>query len=140
MMSFHNLKSRLGALFRNRHTPQPEIRHAQDTRCDQRIAVHGLRAEISDGLRSYCGLVINISRSGVCLRDVTDRLSPSRALLSIAIHAGSGSYRLVVRPRWTKLQENRAKTIGAEIASSPDSWGEFVLSYRENKKGYSQRL
>lgn len=129
MMSFQNVKSRLGALLSNRPTHQPGTRTNQDTRCDQRIAVNGLRAEISDGLHTYCGLVLNISRRGVCLKDVPDGLSTSRALLSIAIRGGSENFRLVVRPRWTRMQENSGKTIGAEIASSPDNWGEYILSH-----------
>jgi hypothetical protein len=98
-------------------------------RQDPRIAVEELRADISDGLASYSGLVTNISQLGICLKDVPDKLSTSRSLLSIIIKGKSENFRIVARPRWEIAQSNRGKTIGAEIASSPLSWGDFVLSH-----------
>lgn len=112
----------------NRHAGQPAA-EARDSRKDQRIAVKGLRADISDGITTYNGLVANISKLGICLKDVPEKLSTSRSLLSIIIHSSSGNFKIVARPRWNQLQANSGKTIGVEIASSPDNWGDFVLSH-----------
>jgi hypothetical protein len=105
------------------------MKNSMYTRQDPRIEVEELRADISDGLASYSGLVTNISQLGLCLKDVPDKLSASRSLLSIVIKSKSENFRIVARPRWEISQDNRGKTIGAEIASSPHNWGDFVLSH-----------
>lgn len=106
-----------------------DIQIKNDTRKHERVAVEGIRADISDGRYSYTGLITNISTLGLCLKDVPEKLSASKSLLSIVVRGKSEEYRIVARPRWEQAQTNRGKTIGAEIASSPHSWGDFVLSH-----------
>lgn len=95
----------------------------------KRVDIDGLRADISDGLASYSGLVTNISAHGLCLQDVPDKLSSSRSLLSVVVRGQVKNYRIVARPRWVVIQENKGKSLGVEIASSPTSWNEFVFSH-----------
>lgn len=101
----------------------------EDTRQSGRISILGLRADISDSMTSCTGLVANISRMGLCLKDVPERFSISRSFLSINIHGRSANYRLVARPRWERFQSVRGKTIGLEIARAPDNWDEFLVSH-----------
>lgn len=95
----------------------------------QRVDIKGLRADISDGLASYSGRVTNISSHGLCLRDLPEKLSDSRALLSVVVQGDIENYRMVARPRWTSVQKNKDKTLGVEIASAPTGWQKFVSSH-----------
>lgn len=112
---------RLRHSFRRKRTTEP--------RKTKRFATRELRAEITDGRTSYCGLVANISLFGICIRELPEKLSCSRSLISIVVHGKTGQYRLVARPRWETRQANNAKTIGVEIAHSPETWQQFVLSW-----------
>lgn len=95
----------------------------------ERIEVEGIRADISDGKSSYTGLITNVSKLGLCLKDVPENLSTSRSLLSVVVRSKTESYRIVARPRWEIPQNNTGKTIGAEIASCSSDWGDFVHSH-----------
>lgn len=112
---------------------QSQITHEEhfknDIRQHQRIEVDGIRADISDGKSSYSGLITNISTLGLCIKNVPDTLSTSRSFLSIIVRGSKEEYRIVARPRWEQAQNNIGKTIGAEIASSPNSWSDFILSH-----------
>ncbi len=104
------------------------VQFKNDIRQLERIEVEGIRADISDGISSYSGLITNISTLGLCLKDVPANMSTSRSFLSVVIRGKSEEYRIVARPRWEQIQSNMGKTVGAEIASSPNSWNDFVLS------------
>lgn len=104
----------------------------ESNRCQRefpRIGMEDLRADISDGIASYSSQVANISAHGLCLHGVPDKLSSSRSLLSVVVRGQEETYRIVVRPRWMHVQDNRSKTLGVEIASAPTSWTEFVSSH-----------
>jgi len=105
-----------------------------EARKTSRIPTSGLRAEISDGTVSYSGLVTNISRLGLCIQHISEKLSSSRSLISIVIRNSTVHYRVVARPRWEQFQTGRGKTIGVEIARAPENWNEFILSFSKAKR------
>lgn len=94
-----------------------------------RRKTRNLRAIISDGTNNYKCLVRDISHSGLCIKDIPDAFRSPRTLLSIIVQNGDHQQRLVARPRWQKLQRHRGRTMGVEIAVSPDEWGSFVMSW-----------
>ncbi|WP_163339305.1 hypothetical protein [Desulfopila sp. IMCC35008] len=103
----------------------PQVSEKRKT---SRINVKNLRVDISDGLGTCSGLVENVSRMGLCIKNVPDSLSISNALLSIVVRDQETSYRVVARPRWEKWHPSGVKTIGAELASYPKNWNAFVMA------------
>lgn len=99
-----------------------------EKRKTDRINVKNLRVDISDGLGTCSGLVENVSRMGLCIKNVPESLSISNALLSVVVRDQGASYRIVARPRWEKWHPSGVKTIGAELASYPKNWNTFVMA------------
>ena len=101
---------------------------SHNKRKSERFAVRNMRAEISNGLGSCNGLVDNISKMGLCIKNVPESLSVSNALLSVVVTDRKETYRVVARPRWEHWSSSGVKTIGAEIASHPQNWQDFVAA------------
>lgn len=102
--------------------------HISEKRKTDRIDVKHMRADISDGLGTCSGLVENVSRMGLCIKNVPESLSISNALLSVVVRDQDTSYRVVARPRWEQWHPSGVKTIGAELASYPKNWNAFVMA------------
>lgn len=86
-----------------------------------------LLADISDGINSFTGLVENISRMGLCIRDVPENISIANEFLSVVIRTGADEMQVVGRPCWQYLQQPKGRKIGLEITSSSSNWNDYVL-------------
>jgi hypothetical protein len=82
--------------------------------------------DISDGVGFYTGYVNNLSRFGICLQDIPNRLNQHAEKLSVVISGGGQNFKIKARARWTE-QQKYSKNIGLEIVNAPWGWTEFVM-------------
>ena len=112
------------AIRTSRHHTKAE----SDKRVESRIATQGLTAKIADGHGVYDSLVANISRAGVCLKNVPERLSASTERLSVIIRGKTEEYSLLLAPSWDSSHHSRGRVIGGKIDTPPNNWLQFVHS------------
>ena len=84
-------------------------------------------ASVSDGHGSFSGSINNLSRSGLCLRDLPVTLDRNAKRLSVVVSGHGKTFRLLAVPRWTEESGYR-KNIGVEIVNAPWGWTEFIMS------------
>ena len=99
-----------------------------DKRKHPRIQDLPLEADISDGTRFFSGYVDNISRFGICLRDVPNRLDHQARRISVVLSCNGSSFKMMTRPCWTE-QNGSGKSVGLEILNAPWQWTEFVIRH-----------
>lgn len=99
-----------------------------DKRIESRILTKGLTAKIADEFGVYDSLVANISRAGVCLKNVPERLSASTEMLSVIIRGKTEEYSMFLAPSWENSHHSRGRVIGGKIDKTPNNWLQFVHS------------
>ena len=99
-----------------------------DKRDDKRISVAGLVAEVADGSGVYNGLVTNISRAGICLVHLPERLSSPVTKLSVIIRNKTDEYCFFLQPAWNEMHNPMGRCIGGRLENVPSKWREFVQS------------
>lgn len=107
---------------------QQNIKIESDKRNESRIPTEGLTAKITDEYGVYDSLVANISRAGVCLKNVPERLSASTEKLSVIIRGKTEEYSLFLAPSWENSHHSRGRVIGGRIDNIPNNWLQFVHS------------
>ena len=93
----------------------------------QRIEVKNLVASISDGVNSFSGTVIDVSRDGMLLTCIPHVLSKEGGNMSIAVTAKGKDFKMQVVPKWNS-EGNSEKRMGLEILDAPLDWTMFVMS------------
>jgi len=94
----------------------------------QRIEVHNVVANLSNGVDSFSGTVNDVSRAGMSLADAPEELYDCGKELSIIVSAKGKDYKMLVVPKW--LSKNCSETrMGLEILDVPLGWTIFVLNY-----------
>jgi len=96
-----------------------------ENRCDRRIHADELRVTVSDGVNLLTGLTCNISRLGICIMGLPDKLAPRADHLAVTVDRYGETYSLQIKPRW---EENvtSGKRLGAVIEYAPSGWNDFV--------------
>ncbi len=107
---------------------QQKIERDSDKRTESRIVTQGLTAKIADDYGVYDTLVANISRAGVCLKNVPERLSASTERLSVIIRGKTEEYTLFLAPSWEDSHHSQGRLIGGKIDNVPHNWSQFVHS------------
>ena len=85
-----------------------------------------LTVDVSDGVGFFPGVVSDISRFGIKIKDLPKRINAEAQRLTIVVSGRSGHFKMKVRPRWAK-GTGHIKIIGAEISNVPWGWTEFVM-------------
>lgn len=93
-----------------------------------RIVKSGIMADISDGERFFSGYVNNLSRFGLCLEEVPERIDHEARRISVVISGKGTNFKMVTRPCWS-WQHGTAKMLGLEILTAPVGWTEFVREH-----------
>ena len=93
-----------------------------------RMPVKDMAADISDGKYFFSGTVHDISRFGVALEDIPQKLSASVPRLTIILNGQGKHFKLKAVPRW-ETQNGIRKTIGCQIEQCPVNWTEFVMRF-----------
>ncbi len=105
-----------------------------DKRKHQRIIVHGMSIDVSDGIGCCSGEVQDISRFGMCLVDLAKRLGRDTGAYTVVASKEGRNFKFRVRPRWEKAGR-LSKKMGVEINDVPSQWTEYVMSLESEQKG-----
>lgn len=90
------------------------------------IPYDGTFAEVSIGEMRCTGMVNDISRLGIGLKYLPDKLLEKMDRLTVVIRGYGVDHNLLVRPKWV-LRTEAGKQIGAEIDTMPPGWIQFLL-------------
>ncbi|MBU0944900.1 MAG: hypothetical protein KJ804_19450 [Proteobacteria bacterium] len=100
---------------------------AKEKRSDPRfVPSAGAFAEIRAGDMTCTGLVCNISRLGISLKNIPDIFFDKMDKLTIVIRGEGGDQNLLVKPKWV-LETSSGKQLGAKIDSAPPGWRQFLM-------------
>ncbi|THB77085.1 MAG: hypothetical protein D6B25_07865 [Desulfobulbaceae bacterium] len=98
-----------------------------ENRAARRINTNDLRVDVSDGTALFTGLACNISRFGICIMGLPEKVFQKAERLAIVVDYNNRSYSLHVKPVWQFNCES-GKQIGASIEYAPREWRDFVDS------------
>jgi len=93
-----------------------------------RIGVRNLSVDINDGDDFFQGMVSNLSRNGICMTDIPNRLKEKAGTMMVIVQMKDEYLRMFIKPRWSCRGEI-VKTVGAEIVNIPWRWKEFVMKH-----------
>jgi hypothetical protein len=82
-------------------------------------------AKITVGDTTCTGLVYNVSKTGVSLKNLPKMISNEIDKLSVVISQYGVDYNLLFRTKWVELTES-GKQIGAEVDSTSADWSKFL--------------
>lgn len=99
-----------------------------EKRRHRRMALTGMVADISDGKGFFSGAVHDISRFGLALENLPERINSRVAYLSVIIDGQGGHFKLKIRPLW-ETEAGSQKSIGGQIENAPFAWTEFVMGF-----------
>lgn len=88
----------------------------------------GLEADISDGHGFFSGTVHDISRNGLSLQDIPDKMNTRANKLSIVVNGKGRHFKLQLVPKWEVLAGNQ-KHIGGSLEQCSISWMDFVMHH-----------
>ncbi len=97
-----------------------------ENRKHPRMTITNIEADISDGSGFFSGVVQDISRFGLSIKDIHNRLDKNADIYSVILDGPGTHFKLLVRPIW-ETDDGLNKTIGAQIENSPWTWTEFVM-------------
>jgi membrane-anchored protein YejM (alkaline phosphatase superfamily) len=92
----------------------------------QRVAVQNLVAILSDGVDSFSVTVSNISRLGILLKDIPQRLKSQENTLSIIVSAKGKDFTMQAEPKWVSGSKSEQK-MGLAIFDPPLDWTVFAM-------------
>lgn len=93
-----------------------------------RIAMENLSVDVADGVGFFRGVVSDVSRFGVCMTDLSKRLTGDANKMTIVVSGQGGHFKMKVRPRWYTHGGER-KSVGVEIIDVTPDWTEFVIGF-----------
>jgi hypothetical protein len=96
-----------------------------DNRRHQRVETANMVADLSDGKGFFSGAVSNISRFGILLEDIPNKLNGQAENLSIVISANNRNFKVSGIAQWVSEDRYRKK-MGVKILDAPWNWTEFV--------------
>ena len=92
----------------------------------QRVEVSGFQADVSDGMGFFPGEVCDVSRFGLCMRDLPKRVNETSNRMTVVVSGNGKNFKMIVRPKWSQASGLR-KTVGFEILNTPYEWTDFIL-------------
>ncbi|MDK9707572.1 MAG: PilZ domain-containing protein [Desulforhopalus sp.] len=92
----------------------------------QRVEVQNLVANLSDGVEFFSATVCNISRLGILLNDIPQKLKSQGKKLSIIVSAKGRNFRMQVQQKWVSGNTSEGK-MGVEILDPPMGWTVFAM-------------
>jgi len=91
----------------------------------QRIQTQNLIAKLSNGVDSFSGTVSNISRLGMLLDDIPQRLKSQGIKFSIIVSVKGKDFKMQVEPKW--ISGNKSPQMGVAIIDPPLDWTVFAM-------------
>lgn len=89
------------------------------------MTVSNLVADLSDGFGFFSGTVCDISRYGILLDDIPNKLNNQAKKLTVVVSAKGKNFKLLVTPKWVS-EKKKCKSIGLEILNVTSDWLDFV--------------
>jgi hypothetical protein len=100
----------------------------EERRGDLRVIVENVSVAAGDGNAFFHGIIVNISRRGLCMGGLSRLFNTGAGRLSAIITVGNGCYfRMCVMPKWSI--RGPLQTIGAELVAVPVGWEEMVMVF-----------
>jgi len=90
-----------------------------------RIHLEGGRAYVDEEDGCYEASVADISKDGICLKDISGNVNPESDQLKVLFRTRRKDYILKARPTWKKLTD-RGYAIGAGIQGTTSEWDKLV--------------
>ena len=97
----------------------------EDHRNYPRFQLKNMSVDVSDGRGFYSGFIGDISKFGLCLKQIPSDLSDEYNRLTVVVAKDDANFRLIVRPRWENL-DGFTKDIGVRIVESSPEWKQYV--------------
>lgn len=91
-----------------------------------RVEVIGFQADVSDGMGFFPGEVSDVSRFGLCMKDLPKRVNETSNRMTVVVNGNGKNFKMNVRPKWSQASGLR-KTVGFEILNTPYEWTDFIL-------------
>lgn len=82
-------------------------------------------AEIFMGDTTCTGLICNISKFGIKLKDIPEKFSDKFDKLTIVFRKYGVDHNLTIEPKWVSKTDS-GQQMGAKIAAVPSGWGDFI--------------
>ena len=92
----------------------------------QRIIVQNLVAVLSDGNDSFSGTIGNISRLGMLLDKIPQKIKNQGKKMSITVCANGKDFNMQVEPKWVVVNKTENQ-IGLLILDPPLDWTVFAM-------------
>ncbi|MCP3888885.1 MAG: PilZ domain-containing protein [Desulfobulbaceae bacterium] len=93
----------------------------------ERIEVHNVVANLSNGVEFFSGTVSDVSRAGILLDDIPKELRNLEERLTIIVSANDKDYKMMVVPKWIS-KDYSEKRMGLGILDAPLDWTLFVMN------------
>lgn len=93
-----------------------------------RIGITGMVADISDGRGFFTGTVHDISRFGLAVDDLPEKINSHAHRLTVIVDGQGGHFKFKIRPRWETVAGHQ-KFIGGQIEQSSIAWTDFVMNF-----------
>jgi len=100
----------------------------------QRIPLTEIAVDVSDGKGFFMGAVYDISRFGLCMKDMPIKLKGDVEKMTVIVAGRGGRFKMNVKPRWS-TRDHQKKSVGAEILDAPWGWTEFVMKFEPAANG-----
>ena len=84
-----------------------------------------LYADISDGKRTYKGVVVNVSKKGLKVIELLQKFDFYSEKYTAVIFEKGNHFKFHLKPRWSKI-DPQYKEIGFQIISPPLEWVKFI--------------
>ena len=94
----------------------------------QRVEIPNLIANLSDGVDFFSGTVRDVSRVGILMTDIPQKLNSLEKQLSVVVAAKDKKFKMLVIPKWVS-GDNSEKMMGLAILDAPLDWTLFVMDY-----------
>lgn len=104
---------------------------AADNRNRPRIYVEEVRACIDEKCDCCRASVSNISKHGICLKDVPEKMNLKSSLLRVVFRTRQKDYTFMAKPVWKKMAK-KGYVIGAQIERIPAGWQDLVRGLRQS--------
>lgn len=103
-----------------------------DMRRHPRMAVDGLTVDLSDGKGFFVGTVSDLSRLGLMVENVPQRLDEKTPEYLVILSGRGMNFKMRTKSRWF-AHPPLSKKIGMEILHAPWGWTEFVMRFEPEK-------
>lgn len=100
--------------------------HSLKERSESRYQITGLEASIADENGVYTGVVADVSREGLCLKNLPEHLSRSKNWLSVVIRRKDENFCCFIKPCWEQTDSVLGRMIGGKLTMKPPNWPALV--------------